>query len=279
MQPGESDPGREGIEQLVERGLDLARAGRHREALAVFERVLRRDPDNTLALRGRAGIRARSGEPALALGDLERVVASDPDCADCWYELGRIDLVTGRLDDARAHLGRCLSIDPRHAAAYAARAGVEQRQGRLQPALEDIEHALDLRPRHPGDLHNRAVILKSLGHEAEAIRQYQAVLQLDPSSAGTHNNLAWLLATARDPALRDCHRAVEHARQAVAALRSGAWLDTLATAHASCGAFDRAVEIEAEACARADHANPAFEERLALYRRGISYAAWLDGRR
>jgi tetratricopeptide (TPR) repeat protein len=150
--------------------------------------------------------------------------------------------------------------------------------GRYREALDDISQALALRPDHPGDLHNRAVVLASLGRQAEAIREYELVIRLEPSSAGTLNNLAWLLATARDPALRDCRRAIDCARKAVAVIRSAAWLDTLAAAHAECGDFERAIEIETEACALTQPLNPAFEKRLELYKRGISYASWITKR-
>jgi tetratricopeptide (TPR) repeat protein len=181
----------------------------------------------------------------------------------------------GRLNEAHDAFGRCLSQDPTCAPAYSARAGLNHWLGRNREALDDISRALALRPDHLGDLHNRAVVLASLGRQAEAILEYESVLRRDPSSAGTLNNLAWLLATASDPVLRDCHRAIDYARRAVAAVRSAAWLDTLAAAHAECGDFERAVEMETEACTLSQPPNPAFRKRLELYRRGISYTSWM----
>lgn len=181
-------------------------------------------------------------------------------------------LATGRLDDAYACLGNCLARDPAMASAYSLRAGIQQRRGRYHEALADITRAIELRPGHTGYLHNRAVVLASLGRQAEAIREYERVLASEPSSAGTLNNLAWLLVTARDPALRDCRRAIDYALRAVATHRSGAWLDTLAAAHAECGEFERAVEIEAEAYALSRPPNKAFARRLDLYQRGIRYS-------
>lgn len=183
---------------------------------------------------------------------------------------------SGRLEEAQDALGQCLSIDPKNAPAYSARAGLNHWLGRHREALEDISRALSLRPDHIGDLHNRAVVLASLGRQAEAIREYESVLSREPSSAGTLNNLAWLLATADDPALRDCRRAIDCARRAVEATRNPAWLDTLAAAHAECGDFDSAVKIETEALKLSKPPNPDFEKRLELYRRGISYADWID---
>ncbi len=181
-------------------------------------------------------------------------------------------LAAGRLDDAYACLGRCLARDPSMASAYSMRAAIQQRRGRYREALDDITRALELRPGHTGDLHNRAVVLASLGRQAEAIRDYEMVLAREPSSSGTLNNLAWLLATVRDPALRDCRRAIAYARRAIEAYRSGAWLDTLAAAYAECGEFEQAVEIEVGAYALSKPPNKAFAMRLDLYRRGIRYS-------
>jgi tetratricopeptide (TPR) repeat protein len=200
---------------------------------------------------------------------------SDREDAERLFKDGLEMWRAGRLDEACEAFARCLSLDPAHAPAYSARAGLNHWLGRHREALDDISRALTLRPDHLGDLHNRAVVLAALGRQAEAILEYESVLNRDPSSVGTLNNLAWLLATARDPVLRDCRRAIDCARRAVAAIRSAAWLDTLATAHAECGDFKRAVEIETEACTLSEPPNPAFKKRLDLYRHGISYANWI----
>ncbi len=189
----------------------------------------------------------------------------------------QVDFLSGHLEEALVCLTRCLEADPALAAAYSLRAGVNHRLGRHAEALEDITRALELRPGHLGDRHNRGVVLTALGREAEAIRDYEAVLAQDPTSAGTMNNLAWLLATARDPALRNGPRALELAQRAVAANRSAAWLDTLATAAAECGDFDRAVALEEEAYHRSSPPNPAFARRLGYFRRGLRYTDVLYG--
>ncbi|MEQ8859431.1 MAG: hypothetical protein RIC56_12360 [Pseudomonadales bacterium] len=68
-------------------------------------------------------------------------------------------------------------------------------------------------------------------------------------SVPARNNLAWLLATANEPELRDGERAVALIRGV--ALSSGAWqyLDTLAAAWAAAGEFDRAVLVAERAIA------------------------------
>jgi len=181
-----------------------------------------------------------------------------------------------RPEEAYEHFGHCLSIDPENAPAYSARAGLSHWLGSYSEALDDISKAIALRPDHAGYLHNRAVILTSLRREAEAIRDYESTLSMEPCSAGTLNNLAWLLSTASDPGMRDCRRAISCAIRAVNSCRSGSWLDTLATAYAECGEFDRAIEIEMEAYAMSKPPNQAFRKRIELYRRRIKYTTWLE---
>jgi tetratricopeptide (TPR) repeat protein len=178
------------------------------------------------------------------------------------------DLLAGRLTTSIEKLDRCLALDSTHAPAWATRAGVHLREGRYAEAASDIARAIELRPGNIGDLNNRAIIWMALGRYRRAIRDYEDVLLEEPGSAGTRNNLAWLLATARDPRVRDGTRAVAYAAEAIALSRQPAWLDTLAAAHAECGDFDRAIVAEEEAYRRSDPPNEGFRRRLAGYCRG-----------
>jgi len=201
---------------------------------------------------------------------------------------GRAGVVLHRFDQAVKHLlagetkfgieklRTCLALDPDFAPAWSTRAGVRVREGQYEDALQDINRALAIRPGHIGDLHNRGVVWTALGRYDLAVADYEAVLLLEPGSAGTLNNLAWVLATARDPAVRDGPRALKHALRAVQSSDVPAWLDTLAAAHAECGDFDRAVAVEEEAYRQSRPPNRRFERRLELYRSGQTHASWRE---
>lgn len=91
--------------------------------------------------------------------------------------------------------------------------------------------------------------LESAGRERDAAEAYEAALSESPDNPAALNNLAWLLATAKDPAARDAARAVELATKAAALSKSAdpAHLDTLAAAYAAKGEWKQAVSIATEA--------------------------------
>ncbi len=116
---------------------------------------------------------------------------------------------------------------------------------------------------------------EGLGDSRSAIGSYDRALDLDPDHLQANNNLAWLLATARTPELRNGERAVELAERSVAVLRVPATLDTLAAALAEAGRFDEAVTTVEEAIRSNQHeaamSADDLEARKKLYQSGRPY--------
>jgi len=116
------------------------------------------------------------------------------------------------------------------------------------------------------------------GQLAETIRHYREAVRIRPDFRTAANNLAWLLATARDPSLRDPALAVSLAERA-AALSSApdpSVRDTLAAAYAAAGRYDEAARVAEQALRQAEGAGPPalaeqIRARLALYRAGRPY--------
>ncbi len=113
---------------------------------------------------------------------------------------------------------------------------------------------------------------------AEARRVLEGGLQQVPDSPLLTNALAWSLATAPDPKLRDAPRAVELAKKASAAAgdKDPGMLDTLAVAHAAMGDFVEAARIEQEAVKTARESGQGdllkdYRERLKLFKNKKPY--------
>jgi len=91
------------------------------------------------------------------------------------------------------------------------------------------------------------------------------------------NSLAWILATSENSAIRDGSNAVVFAEKAVAATKhkTPAELDTLATAYAETGQFEKAVSTEQEAIAllQTEAEKNDYRTRLKLFEVHLPYRA------
>jgi tetratricopeptide (TPR) repeat protein len=116
------------------------------------------------------------------------------------------------------------------------------------------------------------------GQIPETIRHYREAVRIRPGFRTAANNLAWLLATSRDPSLRDPVLAVSLAEQAAAPPAAGdpSVLDTLAAAYAAAGRYDEATRVAEQALRQAEAAGPPglaaqIRARLEVFRAGRPY--------
>ncbi len=271
-------------------GSDFQDSERHAEALLWFERALEVDPDFDDAWRGLGGSLMALDRPQEALPNYERAVALDPLDYQAWGGLGAVLAMLGRIEEAeRAHarsiaifpddrvvtnyarvlalLGRtdaavemyrnALRLDPDQASASMQLGLLYEELGRHAEALAALRHAVALTGDPEAQL-SLATSLWSGGHPARAIAALEALQAAHPRWSAVANNLAWMLATAGDPALRDPARALALAEAQRAS--GGGDLDTLAAAYAAVGRFADAVRSAASA---ADAARAAGDHALA----------------
>jgi protein O-mannosyl-transferase len=112
---------------------------------------------------------------------------------------------------------------------------------------------LEINPSYAEAHANLGGALARAGQIPEAIAQYRKALEIDPQQTYVQNSLAWLLATASDPSLRDGANAVTLAEKASQTSRGAdpLVLRTLAAAYAEAGRYPEAVATARRALALA----------------------------
>lgn len=95
-----------------------------------------------------------------------------------------------------------------------------------------------------------------------SIRDFEAALHHHPSNQIARNNIAWVLATAPDPNVRDGKRAIELATKVCTfeGFREAYSIDTLAAAYAEAGNFLKAVEMQEKAMELVDPEEERWQE-------------------
>jgi tetratricopeptide (TPR) repeat protein len=225
------------------------------------------------------------------------------------YNLGALLLYSGHLEEAIARLKKALTLDPRHPLVHRKLGDALMREGKVDEAIAHYQTALAVYTNFADARRNLAYAFLQRGRADEAIAQYQRALELEPGNLGAldnlgnaflqkgryreaaacfekvllaqphyvlaENNLAWVLATAPDPSVRNGNKAVELALD-VDKLSGGQnpiMIATLAAAYAEAGRFPEAVATIRRAMELATAQNNAaqittFQMELGMYQAG-----------
>jgi tetratricopeptide (TPR) repeat protein len=276
------------------------------ENIKGYEMMIRAEPDNASLHDDVALLYAQVGDLDRVAAHFAETARIRPDAASAHYNLGNAQLLRGRRQEARVAFERAIEIDPAYANAHRGLGTVLYRDGQLEEAGRAYQRAVELAPGDIPARHNLAVVLQARGKLDEAASHYDEVLRLDARYPDAHYglglvlksqgnvagavqhyrealqsvpnwpevliDLAWLLATAPDPAVRNPQEAVELAERAVRATNPPSWaaLDASAAALASAGRLREAGDqarraLEAAIATGNDAAASQIRERLRSY--------------
>jgi tetratricopeptide (TPR) repeat protein len=135
-----------------------------------------------------------SGYPEHALRYLDEVVRRTPENAVALMAVGQIHMEANRFDLARDFANRALKVNPKLAGAWNCLGGVEAGQGRLASALEYYQRAISLQPDLRAAIINAAQMQERLGRLSEAEVLCRRALELDPADSDIADRLGLLLA-------------------------------------------------------------------------------------
>ena len=123
------------------RARDLANGGQPELALAAFDGLLARSPDNVDVLLGRGIVHARLGHWQEAERDLRAAATTAPTYADVWSALGNMYTWSDRPEQAADAWSRLIALQPDDPAHYVARGRAMRALGRTAAARADLDKA------------------------------------------------------------------------------------------------------------------------------------------
>lgn len=154
------------VDALNVAGLALARAGKSKEAIRVFDAALRQSPSAAVVRFNRACALEDARELKRARTDFERVVELEPEHGEALAHLADLAVQRGDLTCARDCAARALRRSPAQAAALIALTQVDIAEGKNEQARARIE-PLTL-PSNTSAI-NRSIALGLLGDALEGL--------------------------------------------------------------------------------------------------------------
>ena len=141
-------------------------------------------------------------------------------------------------------------------------------KGQYDQAISDFSKAIEINAGYDKAYNNRGIVYRLKGQYDQAISDFNKAIEINPRDAQTYNNLAWLLATAKEPRVRNGQKAVELALRAceLSEWKNPGYLDTLAASYARVGDFGNATKWQEKALQIFEEGKKAeAQKRLNLY--------------
>jgi len=253
-------------------GAALSAKGNLDEAIVQFRKALELIPDSAAACYNLGSALARKGNLEEAVAQYRKALEINPDFAQARYYLCKALLLTGDLDGAMACFVKKAAMTPDPPARWYSFGNDFLLKEDWEEAIMCYRQAAKINPRFADAWAALGMACFKNGQSQEAIDSWQKALEINPGQFHVLNDLAWLLATASDPSLRNAAQSVALAAKA-GQLSGGvnpAVLHTLAAAYAAEGNYGlaaatarRALELAAQQ--KQDTLAAALQQEIKLY--------------
>ena len=258
----------------------LAQKGQLGDAIAHYQKALELNPADAEAHNNLGATLFASGRADEAVAHYRKALEIQSDYSDASCNLANALLSGGDLDGAIACYSACLALSPNQPEAQYNLASALFRTGRTDEAIAHFQKVLELRPQNADACANLGSAFLAKGRVRDAISQYRDALRISPDNVVAQSNLAWLLATAADPSLRNGSEAVLLAERAESensrSENRPLVLRILAAAYAEAGRFIEAKKAAQQALQAAETQgnstlSSALRDEISLYQLGLPY--------
>jgi len=174
------------------RAVKAFNAGRDRDAIRLFRKILNSAPNNQRVLRYLAASCQRAGEYAESVKYYGDAVMVQPDDYLLRLGLGISLSAINRREEAIVEFRTACQLEPTAVAAWYNLGETLARQSRADEAHDIFQHTLTLDPAHTLTRLSLANVYASLGCIAKALNEFRHVLDLDPCNASAWFGLSYV---------------------------------------------------------------------------------------
>ena len=178
----------ENVDAHYQRGLDLKARWRHREAVEIFEQVIRLKPDNADAYYQKGLSYSRLGKHAEALEAFEEVTTRlNPQHINAHFNRGiALRDLENRNEEAVKAFEKVIGLNPGDADAYYQMGMVLAKQGKDKEAWKAFENATHFDPSDAETHYQKGMVLVKLKKYKEAAKAFEEATKINPNNANAH---------------------------------------------------------------------------------------------
>ena len=178
---------------LLNRALELHRAGRLDDAAAIYRQLLTDNPGHADAAHLLGLVFSRKNDVDSAIRLIRDALEQDPDNPIYHANLGNVLKDAGRLTDAIAAYRRALELHPGYAEIHNNLGFVLQASGMIEEGIGHYRKAITLRPDNYRAYYNLGNALFLIGKGEEAVAAFRKAATLEPEFAATWDHLGTVL--------------------------------------------------------------------------------------
>lgn len=166
------------INEMLQQGLDYHRSGKRIEAKAIYDKILKEQPEHfdALQLSATLAVQEECYERAIILFNMALKIKNNH--ADVYNNLGYALEKLDQLDEALANYDRAIHLKPDNADAYYNRGNALQKLNRLDEALSSYDNAILFRRDNADIYFNHGNVLQKLNRLDEALSFYDKAIAL-----------------------------------------------------------------------------------------------------
>lgn len=176
-----------------QQALTFHQRGQLLQAQALYEDILRAQPNHADALHLLGLVAAQTKDPKKAVELIDKAIAIKPDYAQAHSDRGIALQELKQLDAAVASFDKAIAIKPDYAEAYYNRGIALSELNILDGALESFNQAIALKPDYAKAYANRGLLLQSLKQFDRALASYELAIAARSDYAEAHFQRAELL--------------------------------------------------------------------------------------
>ena len=188
----ETSFGTRDLDLLLELAFLHDELGNDRDAIEIFNKMIKLDPDYPTSYYGLATIYDNEENYELAIAYYKKTIELDPDYEAAHFFLANIYDDLGEIELALNHYERTIFLDPEYFYAYINIGCIYESDNNNLKAYHYFYKAYNLDPVNYMVLFNLGVVCRKLGQIKESIRYYERALKSNPDYHNTYLNLAIL---------------------------------------------------------------------------------------